>query len=150
MKFKFITPSHAYYRDELMLRWEVLSKPLGLPPGSEITAEEMECIHLLVMEEKKIIGCVLFHQESTDSGRIMQLALSEDCRGKGCGRKLIAHLEQDLSRKGISNLYIYAKEDLEGFYQKLGYHSDGESFDFMEAPHRVMKKVILADSLRSA
>ena len=150
MKFKFITPSHAYYRDELMLRWEVLSKPLGLPPGSEITAEEMECSHVLVMEEKKIIGCVLFHQESTDSGRIMQLALSEDCRGKGCGRKLIAHLEQDLSRKGISNLYIYAKEDLEGFYQKLGYHSDGESFDFMEAPHRVMKKVILADSLRSA
>jgi len=30
-------------------------------------------------------------------------------------------LEQDLSKKGISHLYIYAKEDLEGFYEKLGY-----------------------------
>ena len=40
MKFKFITLSDPYYRDELMLRWEVIEKPKGLPPGLETLSEE--------------------------------------------------------------------------------------------------------------
>jgi predicted GNAT family N-acyltransferase len=150
MKFKFITPSHAYYRDELMLRWEVLRKPLGMPPGSEVVPEEMESLHLLVIDEKKIIGCLLFHPETDHSGRIVQMALNEEYRGKGCGRKLMHNLEQALSKKGISHLYIYAREDLEGFYERMGYHPDGDFFERMGALHRVMKKVIPVDVLRSA
>lgn len=150
MKFKFITPSHAYYRDELMLRWEVLRKPLGMPPGSEVLPEEMDCIHLIAMDNKKIIGCVLFHPESEHSGRVVQLALSEEFRGKGCGRQLIATLEQTLAKKGISDLYLFAREELQGFFGRMGYHFEGETFERMGFPHRIMKKTILADALRSA
>ena len=150
MKFKFITPSHAYYRDELMLRWEVLRKPLGMPPGSEVLPEEMECVHLIAMDHKKIIGCVLFHPETTHSGRVVQLALSEEFRGKGCGRQLITTLEQSLSKKGISDLYLFAREELQGFFERMGYHYDGETFERMGFPHRTMKKTLLADALRSA
>jgi len=150
MKFKFITPSHASYRDELMLRWEVLRKPLGMPPGSEVLPEEMECLHLIAIEDKKLVGCVLFHPESEHSGRVLQLALSEEYRGKGGGRKLVSNLEQALAKRGVSDLYLFAREDLIGFYERLGYHLEGESFERMGVPHRIMKKTQLVDALRSA
>jgi predicted GNAT family N-acyltransferase len=150
MKFKFITPSHAYYREELMLRWEVLRKPLGMPPGSEVVPEEMECTHLLVMDEKKIVGCVVFHPENENIGCIIQLALSEDYRGKGCGRKLLQTLEQHMAKKGMSEVYIYAREEFQPFYERMGFHFDGASFLRFGAPCRMMKKTLLHDALRSA
>ena len=147
MKFKFINPAHAYYRDELMLRWEVLRKPLGMPPGSEIVPEEMECIHLLVIDEKKIVGCVLYHPESETTGRIVQLALSEEYRGQGFGRKLIHALDQEMSKKGVTSIYLYAREEFQGFFERLGFHYEGESFERMGAPHKIMRKLLLADVL---
>jgi ribosomal protein S18 acetylase RimI-like enzyme len=150
MKFKFITPAHAYYRDELMLRWEVLRKPLGMPPGSEVIPEEMECIHLLALDEKKIVGCVLFHPESDHLGRIVQVALSEDYRGKGCGRKLLQMLEQHVAKKGTQEMYLYAREEYQPFFERMGFHYDGSSFFRYGAPCRTMKKSLALDALRSA
>ena len=150
MKLKFITPSHAYYREELMLRWEVLRKPLGMPPGSEVTAEEMECIHLLAMDEKKIVGCILFHPESDNVGCIVQMALSEEYRGKGCGRKLMQMLEQHLAKKGMSEMYLYARGEYQPFFERMGFHYDGDSFFRFGTPCRIMKKTLLSDALRSA
>lgn len=144
MKFKFITPNHAYYPQELMLRWEVLRKPLGLPPGSEVFDGENESVHLIAMEDKKIVGCVLFHPESKTSGRISQLALSEEYRGRGFGRKLLATLERFLSTQGYNDLYLYAREDLQSFYAKAGYQMEGDPILRLGSFHRVMKKTLLS------
>ncbi|MCX6989182.1 MAG: GNAT family N-acetyltransferase [Chlamydiae bacterium] len=150
MKCKFITPAHAYYRDELMLRWEVLRKPLGMPPGSEVIPEEMESTHLLVLHDKKIVGCLVFHPKSETSGQIMQLALSEDYRGAGCARKLMHALEQSLSAKGIVDLSVFAREELQGFYQRMGFHYNGESVERMGSRYRLMSKNLLVDVLKMA
>jgi ribosomal protein S18 acetylase RimI-like enzyme len=83
MKFKFIKLTDPYYRDELMLRWEVLRKPLGMPPGSELQPEEKDSFHLIALEKKQLVGCVLFHPESQTEGKIFQMALSEEYRGQG-------------------------------------------------------------------
>lgn len=150
MKCKFITPAHAYYRDELMLRWEVLRKPLGMPPGSEVIPEEMESTHLLVLQNKKIVGCLVFHPESESSGQIMQLALSEDYRGTGCARKLMHALEESLSTKGVVDVSVFAREELQGFYQRMGFHYKGESIQRMGSHYRLMSKHLLVDVLKTA
>ncbi|NDE82623.1 MAG: GNAT family N-acetyltransferase [Chlamydiia bacterium] len=150
MKFKFITPSHAYYRDELMLRWEVLRKPLGMPPGSEVIPQEMECTHLLVMVNKKIIGCLLFHPQTSTSGQIMQLALSEEYRGQGCARKLLHALEQSLTTQGITDVSVEAREELQGFYHRLGFHYNGDVVEKMGSAYRSMIKNLLVNELKMA
>jgi hypothetical protein len=69
MKFRFITPKDPEYPQELMLRWEVLAKPLGLPPGMEEVLEEAKSLHLIAVDRKKLVGCVLFRPEGDTQGR---------------------------------------------------------------------------------
>jgi N-acetylglutamate synthase-like GNAT family acetyltransferase len=150
MKFKLISPSHAYYREELMLRWEALSKPMGMPPGSEVVADEMECLHFLLLDDKNIAGCVVFHPDSESSGQLIQLALAEKYRSKGIGRKLMHYMELELAKRGISDIYLFAKDELQGFFEKMGYRFVGDAFENMGFNQRVMKKNVCKSMMRSA
>ncbi len=142
MKFKFIAPKDPEYDAECMLRWEVLGKPNGLPPGSEVVPEDKHSLHLIAMEGKQIVGCICFSAETQGAGQVFQMALSEDYRGRGFGRKLLHTLEQQLFKQGVRDVYVYAQQEVEGFYSKMGYHSEGESIKRNGAACRLMKKSI--------
>lgn len=121
MKFRFIRTQDPEYPKEVMLRWEVLSKPLGMPPGSDIFPEEKESMHLIALEGKKVVGCVLFHPETKDEGRLYQMAVSEEYHGRGFARQLIVALEQALVKKGFKQIHLYARSDAVSFYEQMGY-----------------------------
>lgn len=140
IKFRFITPADPEYPHELMLRWEVLLKPLGLPPGKEQASEETESLHLIALEKKKMIGCVLFCPEGDGRGRLHQLALSEEYHGQGFGRKMISTLEQALITKGFKEVYLLAPAENVGFYAQMGYESEGEPKKEKGAFWQPMKK----------
>jgi ribosomal protein S18 acetylase RimI-like enzyme len=141
-KFKFIKPTDPEYSQELMLRWEVLRKPLGMPPGSEVFSDEAQSMHLVAIDKKKVVGCVLFHPESPDSGRIYQMAVSEEYQGRGFGRKLLAFLEKELIKKGIKTLHLYSREESLGFYLQRGYHPIGVMIEKMGISHQPMEKLL--------
>jgi N-acetylglutamate synthase-like GNAT family acetyltransferase len=145
LQFKFIDQDGPEYEKEKMLRWEALGKPLGLPPESELVSQDKECMHLIAIEKKKIIGCVCFFPSNADEGEIFQMAVSEEYRGKGFGRKLIHALEKALSEKGIKQLFLYAWEETEGFYKKMGYRPEGEQVKRNGVNCRLMKKKLEAD-----
>lgn len=126
MNFRFIDVNDPQYERELMLRWEVLHKPLGQPPGSERFPDEPQCMHLLALEKKKIVGCVVFCPETDNKGHLYQMAVSEEYRGQGFGRKLLAKLEQFLQKKGFLDVYLYTREDSLGFYERVGFRKEGE------------------------
>ncbi len=69
MLFKLISPDSPEYPKERLLRWEVLAKPHGMPPGSEALDEEMHSLHLVALDKKKVVGCICFHPESREGGR---------------------------------------------------------------------------------
>ena len=121
MKFKFIDTDSLEYPAELLLRWEALGKPEGMPPESQISNLEKDSLHLIAVEAKKVVGCVLFHKESETSGVGSQLAISEEYRGEGFGRKLIHALEEKLIKDGVKELIFYVPKDLTDFYKNLGY-----------------------------
>lgn len=126
MKFLFVDKDGPEYEKERMLRWEALSKTLGLPPGSEVFPEEENCMHLIAKEKDRVIGCVCFVARSAEEGEIFQMAVSEEYRGQGFGRKLIHFLEKTLMEKGVKRILVYAWQDSEGFYAKLGYAPQAE------------------------
>jgi ribosomal protein S18 acetylase RimI-like enzyme len=126
MKFRFITPQDPEYDQELMLRWEVLSKPLGMPPGSQIVEQESKSFHLIAVDRKKLVGCVLFFPENDSHGLLFQMALSEEYQGKGFGRRLISMLEHTLLEKGYKEVYLLAPPEKIGFYERMGYENEGE------------------------
>lgn len=126
MKFRFITTADPEYPQELMLRWEAISKPLGMPPGKEVESEENASFHLIAVERKKLIGCVLFFPDDQMRGRLHQMALSEEWRGKGFGRKMIVTLEHALISRGFKQVYLFAPPDRVAFYTRVGYAQEGE------------------------
>jgi len=140
VKYKLISPEGPEYDAERLLRWEVLSKPLGMPPGSEVLAEEMQSLHLIALEGKKLVGCICFHPESKVRGRVFEMAVSEEYQGKGFARQLLHRLEQMLAQRGIECVYLYAKGESEDFYSRMGYHPEEDFIEQMGLKQRMMKK----------
>jgi ribosomal protein S18 acetylase RimI-like enzyme len=143
IKFRFIAPNGPDYQAERMLRWEVLRKPLGMPPGSEEIPEDDKSLHLIASIGKEVVGCVCFFPESQTQGKIFQMAVSEEYRGKGFGRKLLQSLERSLIQKGIRDVYLYVRSESEGFYQRMGYAPEGDLIKQFGEFYRLMKKVLV-------
>ena len=99
MKFRFITFSDSCYKEERMLRWEVLEKPLGISPVFECSLEEKKSFHLIAVDENQLVGCVLCYPESDTEGKIFDLVVGD--QKKGFARQMVSKLEDFLQRKGI-------------------------------------------------
>lgn len=143
MKFKFITVSDPYYRDELMLRWEVIEKPKGLPPGLESQKEEKESIHLIALEKKQLVGCVVCHPQSEKEGEISHLAFSDEYKGKPFSRQMLSAMEDFLIEKGFCHVYVVASKEFQSFYAHLGFVPEGETFEHFGEKFQKMGKTLL-------
>jgi N-acetylglutamate synthase-like GNAT family acetyltransferase len=140
MKFKLITPHAPEYLAERLLRWEVLAKPYGMPPGSEAQQEEMQSLHLIALHGKKLVGCICFNAEDARSGRVFAMAVSEEYQGRAFGRKLIQTLEEQLILRNICDVYLYTRPETEEFYSLMGYRPEGDGIVQMGILQKMMKK----------
>jgi len=140
MRFKFIQKKDPEYTKERMLRWEVLSKPQGMPPESVYTPEEEASLHFVAIEGKSVVGCVLFYPETPEGGRVHQMAISEEYRGKGFGRQLLTTLEHELVKRGVKEVHLFARQDTLGFYEQMGYHLRGNPLEIGGISQQLMQK----------
>src|SRR5579885_2489312 len=111
MKFKFIKTRNPEYFQECMLRWEVQHKPLGVPPDPSLFPEEENSLHLVALEGKEVVGCVIFHPNKGGGGEIEPMTVSANYRGMGFGRKLVNALEKALIKRGIREVVLFAREE---------------------------------------
>lgn len=144
MKFKFITLSDPYYREEVMLRWEMIEKPKGVPPGIMRLEEEKESFHLVALENRQMVGCVVCHPQSETEGKIFHLALSDEYKGKPFSRRLLSTMEEFLISKGISHIYVLAGIEMKDFYEHLGFSVEEEPFEDFGLSYQKMGKSLLA------
>jgi predicted GNAT family N-acyltransferase len=141
MEFRFIDTGDALYEGERFLRSKALREPMGLPLGAEIFPFENESLHLIAINEDKVIGCALFHPEGK-SGRLYQMAVALGNRGRGVGTALLETMERTLRKQGFTSLYLHAREEAVSFYERLGYRKDGASFLEIGIRHLKMTKVL--------
>lgn len=140
MELRFIRPGDdPLSAQERALRFEALRRPLGMPPGSEIFPFEEESLHLVAIEDGRVIGCVLFRPQG-GSGRLFAMAVDEAARGRGVGAALVARLEAHLRDQGFEEVFLHARDHALGFYEKLGYRIEGAPFEEVGLEHRLMKK----------
>lgn len=132
------------YPAERALRYEVLRKPLGQPPGSEVFPYEAESLHWVALDEAgEVCGCVLFHRDDDGpQGRLFQMAVRADRRRHGLGRALVEHLEREVAALGVRRVYLHARADVTGFYASLGYREVGAPFVEVGIEHRGMEKTL--------
>jgi N-acetylglutamate synthase-like GNAT family acetyltransferase len=122
IKYRFIRPKDPDFALERGLRWETIFKPMGMPPGSELTKEDENGIHLVAFEKKEIIGTILFSPISSEVGSIVQMAIAPQKEHQGFSRKLLHHLETYLQDKGFKKMEIHCSKEHADFYLRLGFH----------------------------
>ncbi len=133
---------------ERALRWEVLRKPLGRPPGSERFDFEDGALHLVAIasETSEVVGCVLFYPDrptsngAPESGRLFQMAVRPDWQRSGLGARLVTALEATVHEDGIRRVHLHARCAVEGFYSRLGYSRVGSEYEEVGIPHVGMEK----------
>ena len=131
--------SHEY-EQTVALRNEILRKPLGLSYDPAELAGEKDSFHLALREGALLLACLVLKPLDERCIKMRQLAVRESSQGKGLGRELVNHAESFAKGRGYAEIVLHAREMARGFYQKLGYEAEGDSFTEVDLPHLSMRK----------
>ena len=140
--FQFISTTGPLYEQSRQLRWLRLRKPLGFEPGTERFEFEDDALHLVALHDSKVVGCVLFIGQDTQSGRLFQMVVAEDFAGAGLGKLLVRTLETKLRDDGYTRVELHARCHVQGFYERLGYAPCSEIYEEVGIPHVTMARDI--------
>jgi len=140
VELRWLAPADPLRSDELELRWRVLRGPLGHSRQETRFPFEEESLHLVALDGARLVGCVLFHPEGPETGRLFQMAVEPARQGEGIGLQLVRELEAEVARRGFSTVTLHARETAVGFYARLGYAVFGEPFVEVGVPHRHMRR----------
>jgi len=138
----FIGVDTPEYAEELDLRWRVLRKPLGLERDAVLFPFDRESLHLVALDGGRVVGCVLFHPEGTETGRLFQMAIEPGKQGTGLGTRLVRALEDELAARGFREVTLHARDAAVGFYARLGYQPVGAPYVEVGIPHQNMRRAL--------
>ena len=134
---KIIEPTTSEeFKKYYNLRYEILRKPWGQPPGSERDEGEETSIHRMIIDKKTgnalAVGKLQFN--SIHEAQIRYMAVADDLQGKGLGSQIISALEDVARGEGIQRIILSARENALQFYKNNGY-------EIIEKTHLLFGKI---------
>lgn len=86
-----------------------------------------------------LLGCVALKQHSSAVGEIKSMRSAADVRGKGVGRALLQHVEQEAAKLGITQLFLETGSmafflPARRLYESAGFVHCGPFADYTEDP----------------
>ncbi len=136
-KIQYLSPE---YRESLILRDNILRKPLGRNIYDEDLRKESDDIHLVALVENRIEGTLILRDLGDGKMKMRQVAVSESMRHRGIGRKLVEESEKIAREKGYRKIVLNARRGALEFYRKLDYEIVSEEFIEVGISHFRMQK----------
>ena len=140
MALKIIDHGTAEYNQMIKLRDAILRQPLGLTFSPDELEKEKNNLHIAAYEDDQILGCCMLVEEGDETVRLRQMAVINDLQGKGIGRALMNFAENLARDRGYKIIRMHARNNVVGFYEKVGYKIKGDQFIEITIPHYVMEK----------
>ncbi|MBR9860185.1 GNAT family N-acetyltransferase [bacterium] len=141
MEILVVDTESDWYQRSLELRNEILRKPLNLDISNEDLSDEVHQVHFVAIDAESVVGVVvLIPNYTADTGKLRQMATSEQVRGKGFGKALVKSLEEYCVQHGMEEVVLHARHHAVGFYNALGYEVCSEEFEEVGIPHYKMRK----------
>jgi ribosomal protein S18 acetylase RimI-like enzyme len=144
LTFRVIEYGSSEYKQMVALRDIVLRQPLGLSYSKEYLEQEIndQLLGCFVNKEENEIlcGCCILTPVNKDMIQLRQMAVDPEQQRSGIGRQLIEFAEQQAMRDNFTQVMLHARDVAVGFYQKLGYHVQGDGFTEVGILHYEMTK----------
>jgi len=125
------------------LRREVLRKPLGLDFNQTDLDNEKDQFHIGAFKDDKLVG-ILILKAMKDLGdgilKMRQVAVLPELQGTGIGKEMVVFSEQWARENNYNLIDLHARKNVTPFYEKLGYHIEGDEFLEVGIPHFKMLK----------
>ncbi len=116
----------------LQVRQAVFGGELGF---SEAPDPADDASHTLLLTQGGLpVGCGRV-TPLEDGFKLGKIALLPRLRGQGAGERLMENLEFKALELGAAQVFLWARLPAEGFYQRMGYHPEGETFMVDGMPH---------------
>lgn len=143
MGLKQIDHGTPEYDQMVMLRINMLRKPLGLGFEEEELQEEKNNLLIAAFDEDEMLGCCMLCQVDHETLRLRQMAVQDNLQGKGIGASIMNFAENLALDKGYKKIMMHARDTAIGFYEKLGYKVTSSEFTEVNIPHHVMEKNLI-------
>jgi N-acetylglutamate synthase-like GNAT family acetyltransferase len=131
----------ASYRE---LRWRVLRAPWNQPLAPDPGEDLEDQVHAMIADGSGraiAVGRIIFKPNA--EAQIRSMATEPALRGAGLGRQIMAYLEQAARARGVTTIFLNARNDAAAFYAKLGYEPVGAGpLLFGCIPHTAMRKAL--------
>lgn len=131
------------YQEMLILRDEMLRKPIGLTHSEADLDKEPGYRHFGLLDGDRMIACLMVVPHSPEQVQIRQMAVWETLQKRGYGRTIMQMVEEILSSEGrVREIFLNARWTAIGFYERLGYERVGGKFTEVGIAHlRMCKKL---------
>ena len=142
MEFRPYTTTENLYQESLHLRNKELRIPLGMQLSEEDTCDDPNRLHFAIVEQEHIVASVSLQPVDETKVKVRQMVVDRAYQGKGIGALLLSSAEKTLEGNTFSIIEMDARISAEPFYAKLGYQSEGGTYDLKGIPHVKMHKSI--------
>lgn len=118
--------------DELVeLRYKILLEPLGLKFLDSHRQKEMNYLHIGCVEclDDKLVGGLMLAPVDNDTVRLLQVAVDTKYQREGIGRAMVEYAKQRAREAGYKKMFIHARLTAIHFYEKIGFHQEGDIFE---------------------
>jgi len=119
------------YDELLELRYKILLEPLGLKFLDMHREKEANYLHIGCIEglDDRLVGGLILAPVNDEEIRLMQVAVDNKYQGEGVGSELVKYAEARAIEAGYTKIIMHAMLSAVHFYEKLGYHQEGDIFE---------------------
>ncbi len=109
------------------LRLEVFVKEQNVPSQIELDEEDAHALHIIAIDNGITVGCARIILSENDA-HIGRLAVKKEYRKKNIGFQICKFIIDYCNNKGYKNIWLNSQIGAKGFYEKLGFKPQGETF----------------------
>lgn len=119
------------YEQLVELRYKILLEPLGLKFLDSHRNQEANYLHIGCVEnlDDTLVGGLILAPVDNDIIRLMQVAVDTRYQGEGIGHDMVTYAEERAKEAGFSKIVMHAMLSVVHFYEKMGYHQEGDIFE---------------------
>jgi len=103
------------------LRYKILRKPLNQPLGSERNDGDLSGKHFGLYENDLLRAIGRLDEVDTRTAQVRFVAVDDQIQGKGFGKMLMLHIEENAQKSGKSKMILHARDYAVKFYERIGY-----------------------------